>query len=58
LDQRARLGSVIADRLVALGLAEKEEATESYVGLGYQEGYQLAGLGWAMLGRGRFPRTC
>ena len=34
LAKRARLGPVVADRLVALRLAEKGEATERYVGIG------------------------
>lgn len=57
LAKRARLGSVVADRLVALTLAEKGDATERYVGIGYEQGYRLSDLGWAILDRGRFPRA-
>lgn len=57
LARRARLGPLVADRLVALTLAEKGEVTERYVGIGYETGYRLSELGWAMLDRGRFPRA-
>lgn len=57
LAKRARLGPVIADRLVAMKLAEKGEVSERYIGIGYEVGYKLSELGWAVLDRGRWPRS-
>ncbi|WP_242076356.1 hypothetical protein [Brevundimonas diminuta] len=57
LAKRARLGPVIADRLVAMTLAEKGDVSERYVGIGYEVGYKLTELGWAVLYRGRRPHS-
>lgn len=56
LAKRARLGAIVAEWLVAMALAETGEVGERYIGLGYQEGYRLTELGWAVLERGRHPR--
>ena len=57
LAKRARLGPVIADRLVAMKLAGKGEVSERYFGIGYEVGYKLSELGWAVLDRGRRPHS-
>jgi hypothetical protein len=53
LARRVRLGPIIADRLVSMGLAEIGPAEPPYVKCG--DGYRLTKLGWKVLDRGRRP---
>lgn len=55
LARRSNVGSVVAERLVMHGLAERGPAAERYAH--YGEGYRLTELGWLVKGRGRFPPT-
>jgi hypothetical protein len=55
LAKRSHLGPVVAERLVALGLAEKGPCLEQYFG-GDEVGYRLNELGWKFLDRGRWPK--
>jgi hypothetical protein len=56
LNKRGNLGEVVADRLVALGLAEKGRSSDRYFAIGLTVGYRLSPLGWKVKDRGRFPR--
>ncbi len=51
LSKRGNLGPIIANRLVALGLAEKG-FSQRYD----SQGYRLTDLGWKVRDRGRSPR--
>jgi hypothetical protein len=56
LAKRARLGEVVAERLVSLGLAEKGRSSSPYAGIGMTTGYRLTELGWKVKERGRFAK--
>jgi len=56
LAKRGNLGEVVADRLVAMGLAEKDRSSDRYFGIGMKVGYRLSTLGWKVKERGRYPR--
>ena len=49
LDARPGLSEVMADRLVALGLAEKGDCCYRWLDLSYSVGYRLTHLGWVTL---------
>ena len=51
LAKRWNLGEVVAERLVAIGFAEKGYCSERY-----PIGYRLSQLGWMIKERGRHPR--
>ena len=56
LAKRTGLGFIIADRLVAKGLAEKGNCSARYQSIGMTTGYRLSVLGWTIADRGRWPR--
>lgn len=55
LAKRSNLGQTIADRLVAIGLAEEGPVNTRYAAIGYKTGYRLTDLGWKVRERGRHP---
>lgn len=56
LAKRGNLGEVVAEQLVALGLAERGPCIERYAAIGYDIGYRVSELGWKVLDRGRWPK--
>jgi hypothetical protein len=56
LAKRGKLGMATADRLVALGLAEKGPSSERYASIGMPIGYRLSELGRHVQERGQRPR--
>lgn len=56
LAKRVRLGQVVVDRLVGLGLAEAGPPPKPYLARGFDIGYRLTELGWKVLDRGRSPK--
>jgi hypothetical protein len=56
LAKRGNLGKIVADRLVALGLAECGPVIERYRTTDSEQGYRLNDLGWKVLERGRYPK--
>lgn len=56
LAKRARLGEVVAERLVSLGLVEKGPVVDRYRWTDDTVGYRLTELGWKVKDRGRHPR--
>lgn len=56
LAKRSKLGEIVAERLVNMGLAEKGPCSDRYASIGYSTGYRLSQLGWKILDRGRYAR--
>jgi hypothetical protein len=55
LAKQSYLGPIVAERLVAMGLAEKGPCLEQY-SRGDEVGYRLSELGWKFLDRGHWPK--
>ena len=58
LAKRAKLGEVVAERLVKIGVAEKGQCSDRYasIGMTFRLIYRLSELGWRVKERGRQPR--
>lgn len=57
LAKRPGVGTATAERLVALGLVEKGEASPAYKNRGYDVGYRLTERGWRALEHQRALRA-
>jgi hypothetical protein len=57
LTKRGKLGQEVADRLVAMGLAETIPCSAGYDPRQHPVGYRLTDLGWQVRERGRYPKT-
>ena len=51
------ISSIVADKLVALGLAQRGECRQRMQELGYETGYRLTMVGWkARFNKALFPK--